>query len=303
MNYDFYGYDRDFLQKYQKAVQTTTVADVMKAARRNIHPDQLEVTVVGNDAAFDAPLSELGMGDVSVLDITIPKPEVEQVEATQDSLARGSQILARMRKAHGGDKLSELKAFSVDGTMHLTLGPGREMDLTVSSSIRVSSPGTLHAIDTPAGKAKQGFDGKVQWAQQGPQIQEVPGGGEKALEDWRRYLLVILTNSDVSLQYLRSEKQNDVVRVNYEGLEGYLMDLWVDSSGKVVHGEYDGEHPFTRAPGKFTTNYSDYRESDGIFMPHKQEVQFEGKPFQVYTYNSSTMNPELAEGFADKPEM
>jgi len=69
MTYEFYGYPKDFLQKEREGVEKVTREDVLRVAKKYLHPDQLRVLAVGNPAKFDRPLSTLGT--VRELDITI----------------------------------------------------------------------------------------------------------------------------------------------------------------------------------------------------------------------------------------
>lgn len=60
MQYDFLGYPDDFLKTYTDRIRAVKAEDLIKAARKYIHPDRLQILVVGNEAEFDAPLSEFG---------------------------------------------------------------------------------------------------------------------------------------------------------------------------------------------------------------------------------------------------
>ena len=72
MTYEFYGYPRDFLEKYRAGIEKVTPADVFRVANRYLHREDLKVLVIGNAAEFQKQLGELG--PVSPLDITIPPP-------------------------------------------------------------------------------------------------------------------------------------------------------------------------------------------------------------------------------------
>lgn len=72
MNYEFYGYPADFLEKYRTGIEKVTTADVARIAAKYLHRDQLAVLIVGNPAEFDKPLDSLG--PVTRVDITIPPP-------------------------------------------------------------------------------------------------------------------------------------------------------------------------------------------------------------------------------------
>jgi len=72
MNYEFYHYPLDFLERYRTAVEKVTAEDVARVAKKYVHKDRLAVLVVGNDAEFGKPLSTLG--PVQNVDIAIPPP-------------------------------------------------------------------------------------------------------------------------------------------------------------------------------------------------------------------------------------
>jgi len=72
MAYEFYGYPLDFLEQYQKKIETVTREQVAAVAAKYMHRSQMAVLVVGNTTEFDKPLSSLG--PVKTLDIAIPAP-------------------------------------------------------------------------------------------------------------------------------------------------------------------------------------------------------------------------------------
>jgi len=74
MTYDYYGYPSDFIFRYQKAVQATTVDDVQRVAQTYLKPDRLVTLVVGNAKEMRPPLSQLGE-PVQAIDVTIPSGE------------------------------------------------------------------------------------------------------------------------------------------------------------------------------------------------------------------------------------
>lgn len=74
--YEYYGYPADFLFRYQKKVEATTVADVQRVAQKHLQPDKLVKLVVGNAKAIQPPLTQLSSKTpVKQIDITIPQPQ------------------------------------------------------------------------------------------------------------------------------------------------------------------------------------------------------------------------------------
>ena len=71
MTYEYYGYPRDYLERYQDGVAKVTKADVQRVAKQYLKTGDLAIVVLGKEADFDAPLSSLGK--VAHIDITIPK--------------------------------------------------------------------------------------------------------------------------------------------------------------------------------------------------------------------------------------
>jgi zinc protease len=66
----FFGYPKDFLEKYKTGIESVTADDVSRVANKYIDPAKLAVLVVGNKSQMTPPVSTLG--PVKDLDITIP---------------------------------------------------------------------------------------------------------------------------------------------------------------------------------------------------------------------------------------
>lgn len=70
MQYEYYGYPADYLERYQENIAKVTREDVARVAKQYLKPDQFAVLVVGNPKGFDRPLSQFGR--VTEVDISIP---------------------------------------------------------------------------------------------------------------------------------------------------------------------------------------------------------------------------------------
>ncbi|MEM9264930.1 MAG: pitrilysin family protein [Cyanobacteria bacterium P01_F01_bin.13] len=77
IRYEYYGYPSDFVFKFQKAVESTTIEQVLDAAQRNLKPSDLVTIVVGNLNAIEPSLGTLAEEvQITPIDITIPEPSV-----------------------------------------------------------------------------------------------------------------------------------------------------------------------------------------------------------------------------------
>ena len=70
MNYEYYGYPRDYLQRFRENIEKVSRTDILNAAKKHLHPDQSIQLLLGREKDFDQPLSTLGK--VTPVDITIP---------------------------------------------------------------------------------------------------------------------------------------------------------------------------------------------------------------------------------------
>lgn len=57
---EYYGYPREYLEKYRDNIARITREDVLRVAREYLHPDRLTKVVVGNDTTFDQSLATFG---------------------------------------------------------------------------------------------------------------------------------------------------------------------------------------------------------------------------------------------------
>jgi zinc protease len=121
VRYEYYGYPRDFLLEYQKAVAAVTRADVLRAAKEHFRPDQIAIVTVGNPKDFGTPLTAVN-GKVTQIDLTIPEPKAEAPAGDAASRDRGKALLERAAQAMGGaEKLAAVKDSTQ--TLELALDP------------------------------------------------------------------------------------------------------------------------------------------------------------------------------------
>jgi zinc protease len=67
-NLVIYDLPADYFERYRSRIREVTPARVLQAAQRHLHPDQLQVVVVGDAGAVRAPLERLRTGPATVYD-------------------------------------------------------------------------------------------------------------------------------------------------------------------------------------------------------------------------------------------
>jgi zinc protease len=70
LTYEYYGYPKDFIQQYQKALAAVTKADILRVAKEHLMPSAFAIVAVGNPKEFAKPLDALGQ-PVKMIDLTI----------------------------------------------------------------------------------------------------------------------------------------------------------------------------------------------------------------------------------------
>jgi outer membrane lipoprotein-sorting protein len=176
--YAYYGYPKDFIFDYQKALGAVTKADVLRVAQKYFKPQDLTIVAVGNPKDFETPITEFGM-PVHKLDLTIP----EEPKPTVANHSDGKPLLDRVRQALGGaDKLASIK--DIDYTADVDLqSPGGSAMKGKQHNVFLLPSSMRQDLDLPVAKHTVFSDGASGWlaAPQGsrpmspPEVKQVQG--------------------------------------------------------------------------------------------------------------------------------
>ena len=74
LRYEYFGYPKDFIFQYRKAIEATSIADIQRVAKTYLQPSKIVTLVVGNQEEIQPTLASLGQ-KVTAIDITIPQPK------------------------------------------------------------------------------------------------------------------------------------------------------------------------------------------------------------------------------------
>lgn len=267
----FNGYPLNFNEKFFQSIETVTKADILNAAKKHLHPDQLQILVVGKQADFDKPLSTFG--PVNAIDITIPMPAGEKApEATAETLAKGRELFAKAIAALGDpQKVKAVK--NVRTVVEVTqITPMGEM--TMDAEMVSVFPDKLHlALNTPGGKMNMVVNGDKAVMKMAQGSMPIPEGQKKELrEGLCRDMFYMWQNLDqYQVQFLGAKKfaDSEAIDLAVSGF-GTSFHLFLDPRSFLPCGS-SYQAMGAEGPATVEERVSDYREVDGIKMPFKTE--------------------------------
>jgi predicted Zn-dependent peptidase/outer membrane lipoprotein-sorting protein len=305
MSYDYFGYPRDFLEKYKVNVEKVTADDVLRAAKSRLQPDKLLLLAVGRQQDFDQPLATLGA--VKTIDIAIPPPPAAGVAAaSSETLARGKALLAQTLEAVGGAAVRELRTAEAEVAMTVQTPQGA---MSMKGKATIALPNRIRRqLQLPFGVITIVFDGASGWVETPQGVQDLPAAQKKDIEsDLARdtfNLLQSFARGELEAQFLEQGewegKPVNVVLVKDKA--GNPLRLVLDAAtGTVLKKIYPGQSPFA-GPVEVEEIYQDYREVGGLRLPFKAIILHNGKPFSEVSVSSFVANPAVDEAlFTKKP--
>jgi zinc protease len=263
MRYEYFGYHKDFLFQYQKAIAGVTRADVLRVAKAHIHPEELAIVMVGNPKEFGKPLTTLGK--VTELDLTIPEPKQELSKSDAGSLARGKQMLIRAQQAMGGaEKLAAVKDATYTANIALEAAAG---GIKIKQVNMYVAPGDLRQEqELPFGKVIAYTDGKTGWMSTPQGEQPMPAEVMKQAqgEIFREPFTLMLSDRDPS-RVVNAIGENAVEVSIANG--GLSVRMEFDPSTGLPAREIYADIGSGGAPAETTEIYSDWREVVGNTLP------------------------------------
>ena len=297
MIYQYFGYPKDFIFQYQKAIAAVTKADVLRVAREYFQAKNLTYVAVGNPKDFGTSLASLGM-KVEPIDLTIPEPKQESKAVDAASLAKGKQLLERMQQALGGaGKLASVKDLEFQAELEV-FTPGASMKVKQTNSF--IAPSTFRQDnELPFMKQSVYSDGSSGWisGMQGVQPLTPPVLKQIHGEAFRQIASLALSDRDPDRTV--SESGDGVLDISSKGGENVsiTVDQKTSLPAKISYQQSAAEG------GSAVENiFSDWREVDGIRLPYQWTVMQGGKKFASLTVQGYKINSGLnSETLAKKP--
>jgi predicted Zn-dependent peptidase len=299
LNYEYYGYPKDFIDRYEKGLEAVTRADVLRVAREHVHPADLTIVAVGKTDEFAKSLATLGL-PVSSIDLTIPEPQPEvKPKAAAGDPAKAKQLLARMQRAVGGaDKLAAVKDMVEVAELHVDQAFG---GLTMNRTDRWGAPSYFRE-DTklPFGMVSVYSDGKTGWMSSPQGQSALPPAQLKPVQDKLLRLFFSMLLSDRLPGRTVDWVGEGVLEIS-DG-HGGTVRLYVDEKtglpAKVEYASVSMGGPASIIDETF----DGFEEADGLKIPNRMTIMQDGRKYGNLVVESVKLNTGLkSEDLGKKP--
>jgi zinc protease len=294
VTYEFFGYPPDFLERYRREIEKVTAADVARVARKHVRKEDLAVLVVGKPADFDKPLSSYG--DVQKIDVSIPNPPGEKGAAaptTGETKAAGLALFEKAAAALGSpETLAAVKDVRVKGQVTMKSPQG---EVSMGIEVVLAFPDRLHQqMKTPMGAMTMVTAPSGSFITNPAGTQDMPSSMKQEMHKaLRRHALALAQKAadpKLTVSLGGSEKVGDVetnvLDISYEDVE---VRWFVDpATGRLLRVSFETVGP--QGPGTRLSDYSDFRPVEGLTLPFREDVTFNGEKLQGLVVEELTLN-------------
>ena len=288
---DLLGVPRSAVLDYPRLSAAVTQADVQRVARSRIHPDRMQIAIVGPRSFFDRPLEELAL-PVKAMDVSIPPARLREPPADEASIEAGREALRKVIAALGGlEKLAGVRDFTLILEGRLETGGAQT---PVRQTIRWIRPVVFRQDQQlPGGQVSVYYDGKIGWiSQRGYFLALKPEMVQQIRSELFRLPYNLLVNA-AREEYLVSlvgsgavyisDRKDHGVRIGFDSETGLPVEY-------VFQGFRTSEVPLTARE-----LISEWKEADGIKVPAKIIVQQGGRPVAEYNLIEVKFNTGITE--------
>jgi zinc protease len=288
---DYYGYPKDYLPRYQKALESVTRADLLRVAKQYLKPANLTVVVTANPVMLGDPLDKLG--PVTKLDIAIPEAKPEVAGSSDASLVEGKQILLKAQSAAGGaEKLAAVKDYTMVAEYSIDPAVASVGGSKIVQTDRWVAP-TVFRQDSsfPAGRVSAYTDGKVGWIST-PQGWGALAGAQRSQvfgELFRIYYRLLLSDRLEG----RTVNAIDASSVQISDTTGQATSVEFDPRTHLPKRVAYDTQQAAGAPIYAEDLYEDFRDVGGIQVPFRITINQGGRKFAEVVVKEYKINTGL----------
>jgi len=267
MNYQYYGYPSDFINRYKDAVSKVTAQDILRVAKEYIKPEEFTIVAIGQTEKFADKLKALG--EVKKLDISIPQPKAEAAKADAGSLAAGKAAIDKIAATVGGkDKIAGVNDYVQSISSELNMG-GNKVNVKQTNSWL--KPMVFRQVnELPFGKIIAFFDGEKGFlkAPQGEQPLAGPFAAQVKGQLQRDYF-AILQSHEVAGRSVNLVKEGEL---ELKDANGSMLKLFYDPKTMLP-----SKLAFTEGGIGAEIGYGDFKEVSGLKLPMQLNITQNGQ--------------------------
>lgn len=292
MNNDYQGLPDNSFEQLVEGVKNTTTGDVQQMARKYLHPDSLQILVVGNKAELGDQLQKYG--EVNELDISIPQPGDDQPrEEVKGDAQKGRALLDRMANAIIAPG-TEVNSLYVSGDVTVSMGmQSQKLPVTM----RMDYPdAVVQTIDTPQGTIKlQLKDGQASMSMAG-QERPLPSSSQQAeglRSTLNRSIIAIAKKAgELNPQFMGTAQRDGTtynkVTVNVADKN---ITLFLDPETHLpAVMQYQQFNPQQGGQVTVEDTYSNWTTSGGVTYPYRQVSTVDGRQIAEAAYTEHRVN-------------
>jgi len=233
---------------------------------------------------------------VKEIDITIPVPEEELPTATDETITKGRELLAKAVSACGGaEAFTAIDNYIFKSDMAITTPQG---EMQVSATTTFVLPDKLQeALTLPIGEIKQVVMQDEVWMVTPQGTVDVPESQRKEIKaamfrDWVN--LLRMSNTDnLSVQYLGTAQVDGTEAEIISLTDGdNTVKLFLDAKTFMPLKQAYKGMTMTR-PADLEETYSDMRDISGIKLPFSTVIKADGKKYLERKITEAKFNAEI----------
>ncbi len=294
---EFYGFPADYFDKYPQLIEKVTAADVQRVAQKYVHPDQLAVLVVGNQAKFEKPLSTLGT--VTPIDITIPSADANEKKSSAAPSGSNAEGMALVKKvAQFVGDVSNVQALRRTATTTMKTPQG-EMEAELNATVRYPDAQRV-VIKTPMGEIVRVVSPGAAYMITPMGTQDMPSSQrDSSLGEMRAELIAVLKNIDNPKYTFTAGATEGDARVLEINADGTTVKWYVDpATGRLLRTVSRAGGPM---PGEMTTELSDWKTFGTIKLPATAVMMRNGEKSGEMHLSNVEVNPAIDANAFVKP--
>lgn len=288
MSNEYRGLPEDSFEEFVEGVKNTTVEDVQEMAQKYLHPEEMQILVVGNKEELGDQLQKYG--EVNELDISIPQPgQDEEKEAVQGDAEKGRELLNAMADAVI-EPGTEVNTLALSGEI---TARGQKLPVT----IEIDYPDAVtQTVTTGGGTMKLSYkDGKGTMSMAGQERPMPAPMASNLKETLNRDIVSIAMKADsLQPQFLGTEEVDGTTynKINVTIDDKNIALLLGQENNLPAIMRYQQFNPQQGAQVMIEDHYSNWNSSGGVSYPYKQVTSMDGNETAVAVYTTHEINSQ-----------